>query len=167
MKICLFFIGFLGIFIGVCQSQPTFEQFLISDQTESTEGLYICDLDSDGDNDVAAASGYAGNSEVRWYNNNLIVGVDQRGFMSTVDRVFPNPFGNVVRLSCGFSNTSEVFIQVLSNLGIEVARFQFPKQPDQIITLEIPTEKLPEGLLFFKILRGDEVLMVKGVHLSQ
>ncbi|UCD19994.1 MAG: VCBS repeat-containing protein, partial [candidate division WOR-3 bacterium] len=31
--------------------------------------LYVCDIDDDGDQDAVAASGWAGISEVRWYEN--------------------------------------------------------------------------------------------------
>jgi hypothetical protein len=44
-------------------------KFFIDDNFDRVWPLYVCDLDDDGDEDVLAASGWAGIHEVRWWEN--------------------------------------------------------------------------------------------------
>jgi hypothetical protein len=112
------------------------------------------DLDRDGDIDVVAASGVEGNYEVRWYENNLVVGMKESGNSAINNEkveVFPNPVSNILNIYVPGTGKESVQIDLFTVAERKIINLFSGKLDHVQKLIKIPVPELPVGLYLLKI----------------
>jgi hypothetical protein len=146
----------------------TWTKYIVDGNFTRVWPLSAGDLDGDGDNDIVAASGVIGNNEVRWYENTLIVGLNEPGFVEQ-DRarvvLSPNPASDFLKISFPGQKYNSVRIDLYSGEARYIKTLfvgnSDPAQPG--ITIHLPG--LCGGIYFLKI-KTESVIINKKIILK-
>jgi hypothetical protein len=117
-KINFIFLIILSCFLGDGFSQIQFEPFEISNNTQSTEGLYICDLDEDDDNDILGAAAENDHDVIWWRNDG---GNPVQWTKIIIDGNFPGA-GHI--FAADINNDSHTDVIACAKIGNEVAWYE-------------------------------------------
>ena len=138
----------------------TWTKYVIDGNFSRVWPLYAGDLDGDSDIDVVAASGYAGNNEVKWYRNELITEVEETQSQGTLlqNKLFdnyPNPFNPTTTISFYLPVQNFVSLKVYDFLGDEIITLVNEEKYAGSYEITWNAEGLSSGVYFYQLEAGE------------
>jgi hypothetical protein len=120
-----------------------FNENIINDQLLAFWALCVDDFDNDGDLDIIAGASVS--SVVRWWENNLVTGINhQRGNAEAIMVLFPNPARNNFSVNLDNTYFGEVDIQLVSLSGDTVMKEKVVKDKKNL-QIEFKNNNLSPG----------------------
>ena len=131
--------------------------------------VYAVDVDGDGDMDVLSAS--AIDNKIAWYENLLIVGIEDNNPLDTPVKFqlfnnYPNPFNPTTTINYQIPELSIVSIKVFDVLGRELATLVNEEKPTGSYEVDFNATTLPSGVYFYRLQAGSFVEIKKMVLLK-
>jgi hypothetical protein len=137
-----------------------FTNHIIAANEEGAKSIYAADMDGDNDIDLLSA-GHSGN-DIFWYENTLIVGVDDNNPTVTPAKFklfnnYPNPFNPITKIKYQLPEISFVTIKVYDVLGNEIATLVNEEKPagEYNVEFRIDNLELTSGIYFYQLRASD------------
>ncbi len=136
-------------------AQGTFSsQKVITTSAQDVWGLYVADLDNDGDQDVLSAS--ADDNTIAWYKNLLTeTGVNTKGInyikQYSLKQNYPNPFNMSTTISFSVAQRGHVCLKIYDINGREIQTLVNAIHSKGEYIYDFDAKDLPSGLYLYEI----------------
>ena len=134
--------------------QLVFTPHTIITDANGANSVFVVDVDGDGDMDVLSASVL--DDKIAWYENLLIVGVEDNISLDTPVQFklynnYPNPFNPSTSIKYAVSERQFVSLKVYDVLGNEIATLVNEEKPVGSYEVVFNRIKLSSGIYYYKL----------------
>ena len=143
------------------------KKYIITNSFTRPWPLFIVDIDNDGKKDIVSGSSHNGSSEIKWWKNDGVVGIEKEDELPKdirLEQNYPNPFNPTTTITYSIPYTSDTKLTLYNSLGQELRIFSNRQQKAGTYSIAIDGSKLSSGIYFYN-LKVDQIQFTKKMLL--